>query len=211
MSFPPTIYAWAGDGLIEVEAVVEAVIITITITVTVAMRQPMRVRCTTFNRHHIVMGGVATPMIIHTVLLHILLGRHHHTNTGKGTHPGHTRRRPRTAGTLTRTAAGESHHGRCLVRTVGEDITQGPRAGVDTVEAIEEDIVAVVAVVAVVEVMAMEIAEEGLATLHHIQAATIPISTMEDITQGAGAHREDAVEVEATELWSPIMTTFTRL
>lgn len=81
----------------------------------------------------------------------------------------------------------------------------------DTVEAIEEDIVAVVAVVAVVGVMAMEIAEEGLATLHHIQAATIPISTMVDITQGAGAHREDAVEVEATELWLPIMTTFTRL
>lgn len=155
------------------------------------------------------MGGVATLMITRTVLLHTLLGHHHHINTGKGTLLGHTRRRPRTAGTLTRMAAGESHHGRCLVRTVGADITLGPRTEVDTVEAIEEDIVVAVAV-AVVEVMAMEIAEEGLAMLHHIQAATILASTMEDITQGE-AHHEDAAEVEATELWSPIMTTFTLL
>lgn len=187
---------WAGDGLIEVEAVVEVAIITITITVTVAMRQPMRVRCTTFNRHHIVMGGVATPMITRTVLLRTLLGHHHHIKPGKGTHPGHTRPRPRTAETLTRMAAGESHHGRCLVRTVGADTTLDPRAEADTVEAIEEDIMAVVAVV---EVMVMEIAEEGLAILHHIQAATTLAPTMEDITQGAEARREDADEVEATE------------
>lgn len=196
MSFPPTICAWAGDGLIEVEAVVEVAIITITITVTVAMRQPMRVRCTTFNRHHIVMGGVATPAITRTVLLRTLLGHHHHINTGKGTHPGHTRRRLRTAGTLTRMAAGESHHGRCLVRTIGADTTLDPQAEVDTVEAIEEDIMAVAAVAAV---MVMEIAE-GLAMRHHIRAATILAPTMGDITQGLRAHREDAVEVEATEL-----------
>lgn len=196
------ICAWVGDGLTEVGAVVEVVIITITITVTVAMRQLMRVRCTTFNRHHIVMGGVATPMITRTVLLHTLLGRRHHINTGKGTHPGHTRRRPLIAGTLTRMAVGESHHGRCLVRTVGADTTLDPRAEADTVEAIEEDIIAVVAVVIV-----MEIAEVALAMLHHIRAATILAPTTEDIAQGAEAHREDAVEDEATELWSPIMAT----
>jgi hypothetical protein len=145
------------------------------------------------------MGGVATPMIPRTALLHTLLGHHHHINTGKGTHPDHTRRRPRTAGTagtLTRIAAGESHNGRCLVRTVGADTTLDPRAEADTVEAIEEDIMVVVVVV---EVMVMEIAEEGLAMLQ-IRAATILAPTMEDITQGAEAHREDAVEVEATEL-----------
>jgi len=108
-------------------------------------------------------------------------------------------------------AAGESHHGQCPVRTVGADINLGPRTEVDMVEVIEEGITAVVAVVAVVEVMAMEIAEEGLATLHHIRAATILASTMEDIAQGAEARQEDAVEVEATELWSPTMITFTLL
>lgn len=169
---------------------VEVAIITITIMVTVAMRQPMRVRCTTFNSHHIAMGGVATLMTTPTVLL---LGHHHHINTGKGTHPGHTRRSPRTVGTLTRMAAGESHHGRCLVRPVGADTTLDPRAEADTVEAIEGDIMAVV------EAMAMEIAEEGLAMLH-IPAATILASTKEDITQGEEVHREDADEVEATEL-----------
>jgi hypothetical protein len=92
--------------------------------------------------------------------------------------------------------AGESHHGRRLVRTVGADTSLDLRAEADTVEAIEEDIMALVAAV---EVMVMEIAEEGLAMLH-ILAATILASTKEDITQGAEAHREDAVEVEATEL-----------
>jgi hypothetical protein len=147
------------------------------------------------------MGGVATPMITRTVLLHTPLGHHHHINTGKGTRPGHTRRRPRTAGTLTRMAAGESHHVRCLVRTIGADTTLDPRAEVDTVEATEEDITAVVAVAAVVVVegMVMEIVE-GLTMLHHIRAATILALTMEDITQGAEARREDAVEDEATEL-----------
>ena len=189
-----------GGGLIEVEAVVEVgAIITITITVTAAMRQPMRVRCTKFNRRHIATGGVATPMITRTVLLHTLLGRRHpHINTGKGTHPGHTRRSPRTAGTLTRMAAGESQHGRCLVRTVGADTALDPRAEADTVEAIEEDTMVVVAVVTV-EVMVMETAE-GLTMLHHIRVATILAATMEDITQAAEAHHEDAVEVEATEL-----------
>jgi len=143
------------------------------------------------------MGGVATPMIPRTALLHTLLGHHHHINTGKGTHPDHTRRRPRTAGTLTRIAAGESHNGRCLVRTVGADTTLDPRAEADTVEAIEEDIMVVVVVEE--EVMVMEIVEEGLAMLH-IRAATILAPTMEDITQGAEAHREDAVEDEGTEL-----------
>lgn len=189
-----------GDGLIEVEVEVEVAIITITITVTVAMRQPMRVRCTTFNHHHIVMGGVATPMITLTVLLHTLLGHRHHINTGRGTHPG-TRRSPRTVGTLTRIAAGESQHGRCLVRTVGADTALDPRAEADTVEAIEEDMmVEAAAVVTVVEVIIMEITEEVLTMLHRIRATTILASTMEDITQGAEAHREDAVEVEATEL-----------
>jgi len=56
-----------------------------------------------------------------------------------------------------------------------------------------------VVVVVEEEVMVMEIVEEGLAMLH-IRAATILAPTMEDITQGAEAHREDAVEVEATEL-----------
>jgi len=97
-------------------------------------------------------------------------------------------------------AAGESHHVRCLVRTVGADTTLDPQAEADTVEVIEEDITAVVAVVAVEEVMVMEIAEEGLAVLHRIRAATILAPTTEDITQGAEAHREDAVEDEATEL-----------
>lgn len=96
-------------------------------------------------------------------------------------------------------AAGESQHGRCLVHTVGADTALDPRAEGDTVEAIEEDMMAAVAVVKVVEVMVMEIVEEGLATLHHIRAATILESTKEDIAQGAEAHREDAVEVEATE------------
>ena len=152
------------------------------------------------------MGGVATLMTPRTVLLHTLLGHHHHINTGKGTHPGRTHRRLRTAGTLTRIAVGESHHGQCLVRTVGADITLDPRAEVDTVEAIGEDIIIAEAVE---EVMVMEIAEEGLAMLHHIRAAaTILAPTMEDTAQGAEAYREDAVEAEATELWLPIMTTF---
>ena len=94
-------------------------------------------------------------------------------------------------------AAGESQHGRCLVRTVGAGTTLDPRAESDTVEAKEEDIMAVAAVV---EIMVMETAEEGLTILHHIRAATILATTMEDITQGVEAHREDAVEVEATEL-----------
>jgi hypothetical protein len=96
-------------------------------------------------------------------------------------------------------AAGEFQHGRCLVRTVGADTALDPRAEADTVEAIEEDMIAAAAVVTVV-VIVMEIAEEGLTMLHHIRATTIPASTMEDITQGAEAHREDGVEVEATEL-----------
>lgn len=58
------------------------------------------------------------------------------------------------------------------------------------------------AVAAVVEVMVTETAEEVLTMLHHIRAATILATTMEDITRGAEAHREDAVEVEATELFS---------
>jgi hypothetical protein len=57
---------------------------------------------------------------------------------------------------------------------------------------IEEDIMAA-------EAEVMEIAEEGLAMLH-IRAATILASTKGDTTQGAEAHREDAVEVEDTEL-----------
>jgi hypothetical protein len=102
-------------------------------------------------------------------------------------------------------AAEESHHGRCLVRIVGADTTLDHRAEAGTVEVIEEDIMAaaaevVVVVVEVVEVMVMEIAEEGLAMLHHTRAATIRVPTMEDITQGAEAHREDAVEDEGTEL-----------
>jgi len=101
-------------------------------------------------------------------------------------------------------AVGESHHGRCLVRTVGADTTLDPRAEADTVEAIEEDIIAVVAVAVV---MVMEIVEVALAMLHHIRAATILAPMTEDIAQGAEAHREDAVEDEATELWSPIMAT----
>jgi len=92
-------------------------------------------------------------------------------------------------------AAGESHHVRCLVRTVGADTTLDPQAEADTVEVIEEDITAVVAVVAVEEVMVMEIEEEGLAVLHRIRAATILAPTTEDITQGAEAHREDAVDI----------------
>jgi hypothetical protein len=100
-------------------------------------------------------------------------------------------------------AAGESHHVRCLVRTIGADTTLDPRAEEDTVEATEEDITAVVAVAVaaavVVEGMVMEIVE-GLTVLHHIRAATILALTMEDITQGAEARREDAVEDEATEL-----------
>ena len=95
-------------------------------------------------------------------------------------------------------AAGESHHGRCLVRTVGADTTLDHRAEADTVEAIEEDIMA--AVVVAEEVMVMEITKEGLVMLHHTRAATILAPTMEDITQGAEAHLEDAVEDEATEL-----------
>jgi hypothetical protein len=55
------------------------------------------------------------------------------------------------------------------------------------------------AMVVAVEVMVMGIAEEGLTILHHIRVATILAPTMEDITH-AEAHREDAVEVEATEL-----------
>jgi hypothetical protein len=92
--------------------------------------------------------------------------------------------------------AGESHHGRPLVRIVGADTSPDLRAEADTVEAIEEDII--MALVAAVEVMVMEIAE-GLAMLH-IRAATILACTKEDIAQGAGAHREGAVEVEGTEL-----------
>jgi hypothetical protein len=147
-------------------------------------------------------------MIPRTVLLHTLLGHPHLINTGRGTDLEHIHRRPRTvAGTLTRMAVAESQPVRCLVRTVGADITLDPRAEVDTVEAIEGDIMAVVEVV---EVMVMETAEEGLLMLQHIRAATIPTSTMEDIAQGAEAHREDAVEVEeaeATELWLPIVVT----
>jgi hypothetical protein len=97
-------------------------------------------------------------------------------------------------------AAGESQLGRCLVRTVGADTALDPRAEADTVEVIEVDMMAVVVVVTVVEVMVMEIVEEGLAMLHHIRAAIILAPTMGDITQGAEAHREAAVEVEATEL-----------
>lgn len=180
----------------EVEAVVE---VAMAITITVAMRQPMRLRCTTVNRHRIVMVVVAPLVIIRTVLLHTLLGRRHHINTGKGTDPGHTPRSPRTAGTLTRMAVGETHHG--LVRTVGADITLGPRAEADTVEVAGEDIV--VAVVGVV--MVMEAAGEGLTTLRHIRAAaTILVSTIADIRQAVEAHREGVVEVEVTELWLKI-------
>jgi len=93
-------------------------------------------------------------------------------------------------------AAGESPHDQCLVRTAGAGTTLDPRAEAGMVEAIEEDIMAVVAVAVV---MVMEIVE-GLAMLHHIRAATILAPTMEDITQGAEAHREDAVEDEATEV-----------
>ena len=94
-------------------------------------------------------------------------------------------------------AAGESHHVRCLVRTVGADTTLDPQAEADTVEAKGGDIMAVAAVV---EVMVTETAEEVSIILHHIRAATILATTMEDITRGAEAHREDAVEDEATEL-----------
>jgi hypothetical protein len=177
---------------VEVEAVVE---VAMAITITVAMRQPLRPRCTTVNRHHIVMGVVATLVITRTVLLHTLLGHHHHINTGKVTDPGHTPRRPRTAGMLTRMAVGETHHG--LVRTVGADITLGPRAEADTVEVAGEGIV-VAAVVGAV--MVMEAAGVGLATLRHIRVATILASTIADIPQAVEAHREDAVEVEVTRV-----------
>lgn len=94
-------------------------------------------------------------------------------------------------------AVGESQHGRCLVRTTGVDTTLDPRAEADTVEAKEEDIMAVAVVV---EVMVMEITEGGLTMLHRIRGATILAPTMEGITRGVEAHREDADEVEATEL-----------
>jgi hypothetical protein len=182
---------------VEVEAVEEVAMV---ITITVATRQPLQLRCTTVNRHHIVMGVVAPLVITRTVLLRTLLGRHRHINTGKGTDPGHTPRSPRTAGTLTRMAVGETHLD--LVRTVGADITLGPRAEGDTVEVAGEDIV-VVAVVAVV--MVMEAAGEGLTTLRHIRAAaTILVSTIADIRQAVEAHREGVVEVEVTELWLTI-------
>jgi len=167
------------------------------ITIMVALRQPLRLRCTTVNRHHIVMGAVASLVITRTVH-RTLLGHHHHINTGKGTDPGHTHHRPRIAGTLTRMAVGETHHG--LVRTVGADITLGPRAEADTVEVVGDIVVAA----AVGVVMVMEAAEEGLTTLRYIRAATILASTIADIVQAVEAHREDAVEVEVTELWLPI-------
>lgn len=164
-------------------------------TIMVAMRQPLRLRCTTVNRHHIVMGAVAL-VITHTVLLRTLLGHHNNINTGKGTDPGPTHRRPRIAGTLTRMAVGETHHGRCLVRTVGAGITLGPRAEGDMVEVVGGDII----VVAVMGVVVMEAAEEGLAAPLYIRAATILVSTMADIAQAVEAHREDAVAVEATKV-----------
>jgi len=93
-------------------------------------------------------------------------------------------------------AVGETHHGRRLVRTVGADISLGPRAEADTVEVVVEDIVVVPAAGVV---MVMEAVEEGLATLRYIRAATILVSTMADIAQAVEAHREDAVEAGVTE------------
>lgn len=169
------------------------------ITITVALRRPSRPRCTTVNRRHIVMGVVATLVITRTVLLpRTLLGhRNKIINTGKGTaDPARTHHRPRTVETLTRMAVGETHHGRCLVRTIGADINLGRRAEADTVEVVEDTIVA--AVVGVV--MVMGTAEEGLTTPRHIRAGTTLASTIVDIAQVVEAHREDAVEVEDTEL-----------
>ena len=196
MSFPPKICAGdTGDGLVEVEAVVE---VAMAIMITVALRQPLRLRCTTINRHHIVTGAVAALMITRTVLPRTLLGHRNNINTGKEgmADPAHTHHSPRTVETLTRMAVGETHHGRCLVRTVGADINLGPRVEVDTVEVVGDTIMVAVAGV----VMVMEAVEEGLTTLRHIRAGTILAPTMVDIAQAAEVHREDAVEAEAIEL-----------
>ena len=201
MSFPPKICGGEGDDLVEVEAVVEEAI---AITITVALRQLLRLRCTTINHHHIVMGAVAALMIIRTVLLpRTLLGHLNNINTGKeGTvDPAHTHHSPRTVEILTRMAVGETLHGRCLVRTAGADINLDSRAEVDTVEVVGDTIMA--AIVGVV--MVMEAAVEDLTILRNIRAGTIQAGTMVDIAQAAEAHREDAVEAEATELWSSIL------
>jgi hypothetical protein len=95
-------------------------------------------------------------------------------------------------------AVGETHHDRCLARTVGVDITLGPRAEADTVEVAAAADIIVGVVVGVVIVM--EAAEEGPATLLYIRAATILVSTMADIARAVEAHREDAVGVEATKV-----------
>ena len=200
MFFPPKICAGdTGDVLVEVEAVVE---VAMAITITVALRQPLRLRCTTINRHLIVTGAVAALTITRTDLLpRTLLGHLNNINIGKGmADPAHTHHSPRTVETLTRMAVGETHHGRCLVRTVGADINLGPRVEVDTVEVVGDTIMVAVAGV----VMVTEAAEEGLTTLRHIRARTLPASTMVDIAQAVEALREDAVEAEATELCSPI-------
>ena len=169
------------------------------ITITVALHRPSRPRCTTVSRRHIVMGVVATLVITRTVLLpRTLLGRRNNIiNTGKeGTaDPARTHLRPRTVETLTRMAVGETHHGRCLVSTIGADINLGRRAEADTVEVVEDTIVAVVGVV-----MVMGTAEEGLTTPRYIRAGTTLAPTIVDIAQVVEAHREDVVEVEDTEV-----------
>jgi len=195
VSFPPKICAGdTGDGLVEVEAAAE---VGMAITITVALRQPLRLRCTTINRHHIVTGAVAALMITRTVLPRTLLGHRNNINTGKGmADTAHTHHRPRTVETLTRMAVGVTHHGQCLVRTVGADINLGPRVEVDTVEVVGDTII----MAAAAEVVMVMEAAEDITTLRHIRAGTILASTMVVITQAAEAHREDAVEAEATEL-----------
>jgi len=145
-------------------------------------------------------GAVEYLTITHTDPPRTLLDHHHSNSTAVGTvqaAPGHSRRLPPTAGTLTQTAA-VPRRGRLQARIVGADITLGPQVEGVMVAAVmaaaEGDMAAAAA-----GTMDMDMAEEASIILHHIRADIVLAAMMVAIVLGVEDHREAVAEAEGSD------------
>jgi hypothetical protein len=144
--------------------------------------------------------------ITHTDLPRTRLGHHHSNSTAVGTVravPGHSRRLPPTAGTLTQMAA-VPRRGRLQARIVGADITLGPQVEAAMVVAtmvVPEVDMAAAAAAAAVGVMDMDMAEEGggFNNTSYMRADIVLAAMMVAIVLGVEDRREDVAEAEVSD------------
>jgi hypothetical protein len=148
-------------------------------------------------------GAVEYLTITHTDLPRTRLGHHHSNNTAVGTvraAPGHSRRLPPTAGTLTQMVA-VPRRGRLQARIVGADITLGPQveeAMVVPTMVVPEVDMAAAAAAAAVGAMDMDMAEEASIILH-IRADIVLAAMMVAIVLGVEDRHEDVAEAEVSD------------